>query len=35
MVGVPSKYGLQTWRSFKAKAEGKNGWIWHFKQGLY
>lgn len=25
MVGVPSKYGLQTWRSFKAKAEGKNG----------
>ena len=25
MVGVPSEYGLQTWRIFKAKAEGKNG----------
>ncbi|MDE6024275.1 MAG: radical SAM protein [Lachnospiraceae bacterium] len=25
MIGVPSKYGLQTWKSFKAKAEGKNG----------
>ena len=24
MVGVPSEYGLQTWRTFKAKAEGKN-----------